>query len=85
VLICNLGLAGAALVEAGEGAAIIPSYWNIDRRDPQLHVRRLVKPVAWLDLCQVRRSGRRLPAIAEEFTEFLKDFIGARAGKAGSL
>ena len=73
------------MVEAGEGAAIIPSYWNIDRSHRKLRMSRLVNPVAQLDFYQIRRSGRRLPEVADEFTAFLRRYIAARAGKAGAL
>ena len=84
-LIVNYLTTQIGMVEAGEGAAIIPSYWDIDRSNRGLRMRRLVNPVAHLDFCQIRRSGRRLPVVAEEFTEFLRHYISARAGKAGSL
>jgi LysR family carnitine catabolism transcriptional activator len=84
-LIVNYLSTQIGMVEAGEGAAIIPSYWNIDRSHRKLHMSRLVNPVAELDFCQIRRSGRRLPEVADEFTAFLRRYIAARAGKAGAL
>ena len=84
-LIVNYLTTQIGMVEAGEGAAIIPSYWNIDRSNHGLRMSRLVNPVAHLDFCQIRRGGRRLPAVAEEFTVFLRHYISARAGKAGAL
>lgn len=84
-LVVNYLSTQIGMVEAGEGAAIIPSYWNIDRSNRGLRMSRLVNPVAYLDFCQIRRSGRRLPRVAEEFTAFLQKYISARAGKAGAL
>jgi LysR family carnitine catabolism transcriptional activator len=84
-LVVNYLSTQIGMVEAGEGAAIIPSYWNIDRSNRGLRMSRLVNPVAYLDFCQIRRSGRRLPRVAEEFTAFLRKYISARAGKAGAL
>ncbi len=84
-LVVNYLTTQIGMVEAGEGAAIIPSYWNIDRSTRGLHMSRLVNPVAHLDFCQIRRSGRKLPAVAEEFTAFLQQYNSARAGKAGAL
>jgi LysR family carnitine catabolism transcriptional activator len=84
-LIVNYLTTQIGMVEAGEGAAIIPSYWNIDRSNHGLRMSRLVNPVAHLDFCQIRRSGRKLPEVAEEFTAFLRHYISARAGKAGIL
>jgi len=84
-LIVNYLSTQIGMVEAGEGAAIIPSYWNIDRSHRRLRMSRLVNPVAQLDFYQIRRSGRRLPEVADEFTAFLRRYIDARAGKAGAL
>jgi LysR family carnitine catabolism transcriptional activator len=84
-LVVNYLTTQIGMVEAGEGAAIIPSYWNIDRSNRGLPMSRLVNPVAHLDFCQIRHSGRRLPKVAEEFTAFLRQYISARAGKAGAL
>jgi LysR family carnitine catabolism transcriptional activator len=84
-LIVNYLSTQIGMVEAGEGAAIIPSYWNIDRSHRRLRMSRLVNPVAQLDFYQIRRSGRRLPEVADEFTGFLRRYIEARAGKAGAL
>lgn len=84
-LIVNYLSTQIGMVEAGEGAAIIPSYWNIDRRHRRLRMSRLVNPVAQLNFYQIRRSGRRVPEIADEFTAFLRRYIEARAGKAGVL
>jgi DNA-binding transcriptional LysR family regulator len=84
-LIVNYLSSQIGMVEAGEGAAIIPSYWNIDRSHRRLRMSRLVNPVAQLDFYQIRRSGKRLPEVADEFTAFLRHYIAARAGKAGAL
>src|SRR5450631_2320938 len=84
-LIVNYLSTQIGMVEAGEGAAIIPSYWNIDRNHRRLRMSRLVNPVARLDFHQIRRSGRRLPEVADEFTAFLRHYISARAGNAGAL
>jgi LysR family carnitine catabolism transcriptional activator len=84
-LVVNYLSTQIGLVEAGEGVAVIPSYWNIDRRDRRLRMSRLVKPSVQLEFCQIRRSGRELPAIADTFTTFLQRHIAERAGKAGSL
>jgi LysR family carnitine catabolism transcriptional activator len=84
-LVVNYLTTQIGMVEAGEGAAIIPSYWNIDRSNRGLRMSRLVNPVAHLDFCQIRRSGRRLPMVAGEFTAFVRHYIAAREGKAGAL
>jgi DNA-binding transcriptional LysR family regulator len=84
-LVVNYLSTQIGMVEAGEGAAIIPSYWNIDGVHRKLRVSRLVNPVAHLGFYQIRRSGRKLPSIADEFTAFLRQYIAARSGKAGAL
>jgi DNA-binding transcriptional LysR family regulator len=84
-LVVNYLSTQIGLVAAGEGVAIIPSYWNIDCRDRRLRMSRLVKPSVHLDFCQIRRSGRQLPPIADAFTTFLARHIAERAGKTDSL
>jgi LysR family carnitine catabolism transcriptional activator len=72
-----------AMAEAGEGAAIIPSYALPYCRNRKIAVSRLVSPVVHLDLHQIWRAGRKLPPVAEEFTSFLRSYSTAWAGRAG--
>jgi DNA-binding transcriptional LysR family regulator len=74
-----------AMVEVGEGMAIIPSYGQLACRDRKVVMSRLINPVAHVDACQVRRAGRKLPAIAEEFTSFLQSHFAGWAGRSGIL
>src|SRR4051812_9105106 len=74
-----------ALVQAGLGAAIVPSYAQAACRDRGVVMRQLVDPVAHLDLSQIRRGGRRFPKVAEEFTSFLQSHIARWAGRSGVL
>jgi LysR family carnitine catabolism transcriptional activator len=74
-----------AMVEAGEGVAIIPSYGLPACRDRKLVMSRLVNPVVPLDFSQIRRAGRKLPPVAEEFTSFLQSYIARWAGLSGIL
>jgi hypothetical protein len=46
---------------------------------------RLVNPVVPLDFLQIRRGGKKLPPIAEEFTSFLRSYIAAWAERSGVL
>jgi LysR family carnitine catabolism transcriptional activator len=73
-----------AMVEAGEGVAIIPSYGLPACRSRKLAMSRLVNPVVPLDFSQIRLGGRKFPA-AEEFTSFLQSYIASWAGRSGIL
>lgn len=74
-----------ALVQAGMGVAVVPSYAQAACRDRGVVMQQLVDPVAHLDLSQIRRGGRRLPRVAEEFTSFLQSHIASWAGRSGVL
>jgi len=73
------------LVEAGEGVAIIPSYGLPFGRNRRIVMSRLVNPVVHLDFSQVRRGGKRLPQVAEEFTSFLQSYIVGWASRSGAV
>ncbi len=74
-----------AMVEAGEGVAIIPSYGLPACRSRKLVMSRLINPVVPLDFSQIRRGGRKLPPVAEDFTSFLQSYIASWAGRSGIL
>lgn len=74
-----------AMVEIGEGMAIIPSFGQLACRDRKVVMSRLVNPVVHVDICQVRRAGKKLPAIADEFTSFLQSHVAGWAGRSGIL
>ena len=74
-----------ALAEAGQGVAIIPSYGLPACRSRKLVISRLVNPVVPLDFSQILRGGRKLPAVAEDFTSFLQSYIAGWAGRSGLL
>jgi LysR family carnitine catabolism transcriptional activator len=74
-----------AMVEAGEGIAVIPSYGLPACRNRRVVMSRLVNPVVSLDFSQVRARGKRLPPGAEDFTSFLQHHIARWAGSAGVL
>src|SRR5689334_17191595 len=73
------------MVEAGEGAAIIPSYGLPACRSRRVVISRQINPVVYLDVYQIRHGGRKLPPVAEEFTSFLQSFIAKWAGRSGVL
>jgi LysR family transcriptional regulator, carnitine catabolism transcriptional activator len=72
-----------ALVEAGEGIAIIPSFGLPACRARRVVMSRLINPVVDLEFHQISDRGRKLPAEAEELTAFLKTYISRWAGRAG--
>jgi LysR family carnitine catabolism transcriptional activator len=74
-----------AMVEAGQGVAIIPSYGLPACRSRKLMMSRLLDPVVPLDFSQIRPGGRKLPAVAEDFTSFLRSYIASWAGSSGLL
>ncbi|HEY6371919.1 MAG TPA: LysR family transcriptional regulator [Candidatus Sulfotelmatobacter sp.] len=74
-----------AMVEAGLGIAIIPSYGLPACRNRKVVMSQLINPVVNLDFYQIRNRGRRLPLGAEDFTSFLKSYIARWAGAAGIL
>jgi LysR family transcriptional regulator, carnitine catabolism transcriptional activator len=74
-----------AMVGAGEGLAIVPSFALPECQKRGLQTSRLTDPVVHLDLCQIRKGGNTLPPVAEEFTSFLRTYIGSWAGKSGIL
>ena len=74
-----------AMVEAGQGVAIIPSYGLPACRSRKLAMSRLINPVVPLDFSQIRLGGRKLPAIADDFTSFLQSYIASWAGRSGIL
>jgi LysR family carnitine catabolism transcriptional activator len=74
-----------AMVEAGLGVAIIPSYGLPACRGRKVVISRLVNPVVPLDFSQILRGGRKLPAVAEDFTSFVQSYIAGWAGRSGIL
>lgn len=74
-----------AMVEAGHGIAIIPSFGIPACRNRGLVTTRLVNPVVTVDFHQIRNRATKLPAGADAFTAFLQDYIARWAGRAGIL
>jgi DNA-binding transcriptional LysR family regulator len=72
-----------AMVEAGEGVAVVPSFALPDCRNRGVVTSRLVSPAVRLDFYQIRRGGRKLPPVAEDFTEFLQGYIAGWAERSG--
>jgi DNA-binding transcriptional LysR family regulator len=74
-----------AMVEAGEGIAIIPSYVLPACRNRKVSLSRLINPVVNLDFSWISNRGKPLPPGADDFTSFLKSYIARWAGRAGVL
>jgi LysR family carnitine catabolism transcriptional activator len=74
-----------ALVEAGEGIAVVPSYALPACRNRRVIMSRLTNPKVTMDFYQVRNRGRKLPPVSDEFTAFLQGYIARWVGRAGVL
>ena len=64
-----------AMVEAGEGTAIIPWYGLLACQNRRIAASRLISPVVLVDFDEIRAGGRKFPPAAEEFTSFLRSYI----------
>jgi LysR family transcriptional regulator, carnitine catabolism transcriptional activator len=74
-----------AMVEAGEGVAIIPSFVLPACRNRKVALVRLINPVVNVDFSWTSKRGRKLPPAAGEFISFLQSFIARWAGRTGIL
>jgi LysR family transcriptional regulator, carnitine catabolism transcriptional activator len=74
-----------AMVEAGEGIAVIPSFVLPACRNRKVVMSRLINPIVNLDFCRISVRGKKLPAGAEEFSAFLQGYIARWAGRSGIL
>jgi DNA-binding transcriptional LysR family regulator len=64
-----------AMVEAGAGSAVVPGFAVPACLGRRVAMRPLVEPEVATDLYQVVSRGRKLPAGAEGFTRFLRNYI----------
>lgn len=83
--IVNLLDTQIALVEAGEGIAVIPSFGMPACRNRKVVTSQLTNPVVRFDFHLISSRGKELPPGADEFTSFLKSYIATWAGRAGVL
>jgi len=81
-LVLNYLLTQIAMVEAGEGIAVVPSFALPECQSRGLLISSLVNPTVHLDFYQIRKGGRKLSPVAEEFTAFLKNYIVEWARKS---
>jgi DNA-binding transcriptional LysR family regulator len=72
-----------AMVEAGHGLAVIPSYGLPVCRGRKITMARLVNPVATSDFHLISHRGHKLPPGAESFITFLQTYIKHWAGHVG--
>ena len=73
-----------AMVEADEGVAIIPSFGLAACRNRRVIMSRLVQPIVTIGLYLISNRAKKLPVGAEEFTEFLKGYVGRWIGRLES-
>ena len=74
-----------AMVEAGQGIAIVPSVNLPTVWSRRVVMSRLINPTVHVDWHQIRSRGKKLPAAAEDFAAFLQHYIARWAGRAGIL
>jgi LysR family transcriptional regulator, carnitine catabolism transcriptional activator len=72
---CNYLETQIAMVEAGAGAAVIPSSAAPACVKRKLTMHAMVDPVVWTDFCWLSNRSRELSPCAEEFGEFLKGYL----------
>jgi DNA-binding transcriptional LysR family regulator len=85
VMALNLLDTQIAMVEAGEGIAVMASFAVPACRNRKVVMTRLINPVVTLDFHQIQNRGRKLAPVAEEFTSFLQSYVARWAGRAGVL
>lgn len=68
-----------AMVEAGNGIAVIPTFAIPACRNRKVAMHPLTDPVVPIDLAQIVNRGRKLPREAEGFAAFLKSYIATWA------
>ncbi|MGB8435830.1 MAG: LysR family transcriptional regulator [Burkholderiales bacterium] len=64
-----------AMVEAGAGVAVLPSFCYPACRDRNVTVSELTDPVVPVDFYEITSRARRLPSAAEGFSAFLTTYI----------
>jgi DNA-binding transcriptional LysR family regulator len=64
-----------AMVEAGAGSAVLPTFTLPVCRERRLAMRPLTGPVVPIELYQLVSRAKKLPAAADAFTRFLRSYI----------
>jgi DNA-binding transcriptional LysR family regulator len=71
-----------AMVEAGEGIAVVPSYAPFASRNRRVVMSRLINPIAEAEFSLISYRGKKLAPVALAFTEFLKSFFSRWAARS---
>ena len=71
-----------ALVEAGLGISVLPSYIRTARRPNRLQFGRLIEPVVKRELCLLSLRDRVMPAAAHAFAHLLREEMHGTAHEA---
>jgi LysR family carnitine catabolism transcriptional activator len=74
-----------AMVAAGQGVAIIPSFGLAACRNRDVVASRLVSPSVTMDFHEIRNRGRKLSQAADEFSSFIQAQMMKWAGHAGVI
>ena len=72
-----------AMVEAGHGIGIVPSFVLPVCQYRKVGMTRFVNPAVNIDFYQIRNRGRKLSEAADNFASFLQGYIARWAGRAG--
>ena len=72
-----------AMVEAGHGIGIVPSFVLPVCQYRKVVMTRIVNPAVSIDFHQIRNRGRKLSTAADDFAAFLQGYIARWAGRAG--
>jgi DNA-binding transcriptional LysR family regulator len=64
-----------AMVEAGEGIAVIPSFGVLACQDRKVAMSRLINPAVSVDFQQIRHAGKKLSPAANGFASFFQHYV----------
>jgi DNA-binding transcriptional LysR family regulator len=64
-----------AMVEAGAGSAVLPTFAVPACLERRVTTHPLAEPVVPIEVYQIVNRGRKLPAAADKFTRFLRSYI----------
>lgn len=79
-LVMNYMVTQIAMVEAGEGIAVMPSFALAACRMRKVSISRLIKPAVTLDFYQIHNRAKKVSACASDFTSFLQSYVTQWAG-----
>jgi DNA-binding transcriptional LysR family regulator len=73
------------MVEAGVGAAVMPTSTAPACVKRKVTMHAIVEPVIWTDFCWMSSRTRELSRTAEHFGEFLRGYLSHISGDAPSV